>query len=37
MGRPPSTESLGDFPVGSIIEVAEVLDCVKNSKSKWAA
>jgi hypothetical protein len=36
MSRPPSTESLSDLPVGCIIGVAEVVDCVKNSKSKWA-
>jgi hypothetical protein len=36
MSRPPSTESLSDLAVGCIIGVAEVVDCVKNSKSKWA-
>jgi len=32
MSRPPSTENLSDLPVGRIIGVAEVVDCVKNSK-----
>jgi hypothetical protein len=36
MSRPPSVESLNDLPIGCIIGVAEIIDCVKNSKSRWA-
>ena len=37
MSRPPSNESLSDLPIRSIVGIAEVFDCVRDSKSKWAA
>lgn len=36
VSRLPSGESLNDLPTGCVIGVAEVVDCVKNSISKWA-
>ncbi len=36
LSRPPSEESLRDLPRGCIIGVAEVVECVEHSKSKWA-
>lgn len=36
MGRPPSERSLRDLPIGSIVGVVDLVDCIRNSKSKWA-
>ncbi len=36
MSRPPSAQSLNDLPLGCIVGIADVIDCVTNSKSRWA-
>jgi hypothetical protein len=36
MNRAPSEESLRDLPCGCIVGVVDLVDCVRNSKSKWA-
>ncbi len=34
--RPPSAETLANLPEGSIVGIARVVGCVKNSESRWA-
>ncbi len=36
MTRPPSEKSLRDLPIGRIVGVVDLVDCIKNSKGKWA-
>jgi len=36
MNRPPSEQSLRDLPVGCIVGVVYLSDCIRDSKSKWA-
>lgn len=36
MKRPPSEQSLCDLPIERIVGVVDLVDCIKNSKSKWA-
>jgi hypothetical protein len=36
MQRPPSVKSLADLPKGFIVGIVEIVDYVKNSKSRWA-
>lgn len=33
---PPSEQVLRDLPTGSIIGIVDLVDCVRNSKSRWA-
>jgi hypothetical protein len=36
MSRPPSQENLNELPRGCVVGTAELFDCVKNAKSRWA-
>lgn len=36
MKRPPTEEKLADLPLGCILGVVMLVDCVQNSKSRWA-
>jgi hypothetical protein len=36
LSKLPSAESLDDLPLGRVVGVAEIVDCISNATSKWA-